>query len=292
MPDLFSEEEFTERFTQHLTGLSVTAKYDTPLIIHLHYGENEPVLTISLKDAYKEYQNDPEKFESIVYPFLQDIRWTAQEPRHGAQNIYEHIIPILRNFTEMPPLPEEMENNSKGPIAYTEVLRTNHEYLVAQFMLHQEGKDEVPLRRGDVLSCMPDPAALTQLAFRNMAQIIDTDGISAFPLQFESLKARSWLVGLGQEKHNQLVSSLTCIPQAMLSLEETLQATEGIIAIIPSRDQLIVSIDVDEQSMYELGMLAQQLRERAPYPLSSLIWKFKGGALEGVQALEMEEQNP
>lgn len=293
MPNLLTEQEFTERFTTKLRTLPLGVESSTPLAIELHYGADEPALSLALQDAYSEYQEDPDKLESITELFLKDLHWTVQEPRYGYKKVVESILPILRNFVEMPPAPSELDsdpNCPKGPIAYTEVLRTTHEYITAQFVMKEDDK-YIPLRRGDVLPCLPNPGALTEAAFHNLAAVIDQDGISAFPLGFDSLKLSAWLIGLTHEHNKALVAALVCIPQAMLSIEETLGAKEGIVVVIPSQDQLIVSIDVDEESTCQLGLLCRQLQERAPYPLSTLIWKFKNGALEGVQAMEMDEQS-
>ncbi|MBY0357947.1 MAG: hypothetical protein K2W82_08085 [Candidatus Obscuribacterales bacterium] len=294
MPDVMSEDEFTQRFRERLAGLPIVFNNASPLTLDLSYGENEPVLKLSLQDAYNRYHANPADLDNILEPFIQDLTWTAQEPRYGAQVVYENVVPVLRNFVANPPSPDELGSGSdcpKGPIVYTEILRSEHEYLVAQFMLHKDGKN-TPLRKGDVLSCLPDAETLTQISFRNISAIIEKDGISAFPLKFESLQIQAWLVGLNFEENKELISSLICIPQAILSLEETLEAKDGLIAVIPSNDQMIISNAVDEESMCALGLLAKQVSERIASPLSSLLWKFKGGNLEGVQALELAEENP
>jgi hypothetical protein len=117
----------------------------------------------------------------------------------------------------------------------------------------------------------------------------ETAGITATPLQFESLNARSWLVGLGDDTYKPSIAALSCIPPVMASLQETFRGENGLIAIMPAADQLIISIDTNDQAIVEFGVLAQQLKSRAPNPLSTLVWQFKAGQLDAVQALELQE---
>jgi len=77
-------------------------------------------------------------------------------------------------------------------------------------------------------------------------------------------------------------------------LEQNLGAVNGILVIIPTRDQMFVTTRVDEQSMGEMGLLANFIKEEAlksqpNEALSSLIWSFKNGELTGLQTVKVED---
>lgn len=291
MANLLSEHEFTERFTDAIKNLKLDPSMKETLVLELHYGTDEPVLTLSLKDVFARYQGEPENLDELFKPFVQDLKWTVQEPRFKSKDIYEQSLPVLRNFYGCPPTDDEFSLDSpggKGPLVFEDVLKSPHEYIVMQFNLLRDGSPNF-LRKGDTLPCIPDAGMLSQLALHNLALCTQEKGLSAVPLQFESLKARSWLIGLSDEQFRDSVAALSCIPAAMKSLEETFEAANGLIAILPSCEQLIVSIDTGEESVVELGMLARQLRARSDRPLSSMIWSFQSGNLTGIQALDLEE---
>lgn len=295
MPNLLSEQEFTEHFTEAIRDYKLSPYCKEPLLLELHYGAGEPVLTLSLKDAFLRYQSDPENLNEVLKPYLQDLGWTVHDPRYTSKDLYEHSLPTLRNVY-LEALTEnelgEAADSHKGPIVFEEVLKAPNEYIVMQFSYFKDGT-YTALRKGDTLPCIPDNTLLAQLSLHNLALFSENAGITATPLKFESLKAQSWLVGLADEQYKPSIAALSCIPPVMASLEETFKAANGIIAILPAADQLIISIDTDEQSVVELGVLGQQLIKRAPNPLSSLVWSFKEGQLEAVQALDLQEvENP
>lgn len=291
MPDLLSEQEFTEHFTQAISAYNLSPHCKEPLSLELHYGDEEPVLTLSLKEAFDRYCMAPDSLAEVLQPFVQDLGWTVRHPRVSSKELYEHCLPMLRNIYLQPPNDDELglsPETGKGPVALEDVLRAPTEYIVMQFSLFKD-KTYVPLRKGDTLPCIPDNKLLAQLSLHNLALSTESAGITATPLQFESLKARSWLVGLGDEAYKASVSALSCIPAVMGSLQETFRGENGLIAIMPATDQLIISIDTDDEAIVEFGVLAQQLKMRAPNPLSTLVWQFKDGQLDSVQALELQE---
>ncbi|MBX9687710.1 MAG: hypothetical protein K2X27_13475 [Candidatus Obscuribacterales bacterium] len=291
MPNLMSEQEFTERFTERIQSFNLAPRCKENLVLELNYGPEEPLLCLSLKEAFLRYQELPAQLEDHFRPYIQDLRWTVASPRYKSKELYEQSLPVLRNFYLEPPTDDELadsEASPKGPIVYEDLLKAPSEYIAMQFNIF---KDEIytALRKGDTLPCIPDKTLLAQLSLHNLALATESAGITATPLQFESLKAQSWLIGLGDEKYKKSISALSCIPPVMASLEETLKARNGLIAIMPASDQLIVSINNDEQSVCELGVLAQQLRDRAPNRLSAFVWTYQEGNLEAVQSLDLQE---
>lgn len=291
MSQILTEDEFTDRFTDLIRDYDLSPRCKEPLVLELSYGENEPVLTLSLKDAFQRYKEDPEKLESSLKPFIEDLGWTVQKPRYASKEVYELTLPVLRNFYTRPPVETEMGSDPacpKGPIVFEQVLKAPNEFLVLQFSLYKD-EQYVPLRKGDVLPCMPDTSLIIRMALNNLALKTESAGLTATPLQFDNLRARSWLIGLNDEKLKPSIAALTCITQVMKSLQDTFNGENGLIGIIPSDDQLIVSIDTNDEAVVELGVLARQLIERTETPLSSFVWVFKDGNLEAVQALELQQ---
>lgn len=263
------------------------------MVLHLHYGSDEPVLTISLRAAYESYKEDPLRLDEVMEPFVRDLGWTVQSPRLPSKEIYEQTLPVLRNFIAEPPTASEVDagpSGHKGPIVFEDLLRSQSEYVVIQFELPREG-ETVPLRRGDIIPCSPDSKIINKLALNNLALMVQKHGLTATPLKFESLSLRAFMIGLGGDPLPEQVPAMICVPEIMRSLDESLQGNGGLIAILPAKDQLIVSIDTEDTAVCELGVLAQQLKERAPNKLSSYVWSFKDGVLSGVQAIELEEEN-
>ena len=294
MPEQLSEEVFTERFTERISGYDLSPTIREPLVLQLHYGGEEPVLAISLKAAYAQYIEDPARLDDVLNPFVRDLGWTVQSPRYTCREIYEHTLPVLRNFIVEPPSASEVDtdlSSLKGPIVFDDLLRSPSEYVVVQFTLPR-GPEQVSVRRGDIIPRSPDTKVISKLAFNNLALAVQKHGLTATPLQFESLSVRAWLVGLAGDPLPEQLPAMICVPEIMRSLEDSLKATDGLVAIVPSKDQLIVSIDTGDTAVCELGVLAQQLLQRAPQRLSSLVWGLKNGVLSGVQAVELEEESP
>jgi hypothetical protein len=294
MPELLSEDDFTDRFTDKIREYDLAPSAKEPLVLELHYGGDEPVLTISLKTAYQQYMEQPSRLDEVIEPFVRDLGWTVQMPKFSAKDIYETTLPTLRNFMVTPPTADEVDmepsSSRKGPIVFEDLLRSATEYIAIQFYLPQPG-NLVALRRGDIIPCSPDSKVISKLAFNNLAMAVQKNGLTATPLKFESLTIHSWLIGLGAGLLPQQVPAMICVPEIISSLEDSLKATTGLTAILPSRDQLIVSIDCEDTAVCELGVLARQLWQRAPEKLSSFVWCFKDGALTGVQAVELEEES-
>lgn len=288
MADTLSETEFTQRFIDQIQSLSLDAQCKEPLTLELHYGDDEPVLNLSLKEAYEHYKASPGNLHETMAPYIQDLKWTAQTPRIPSKDLYQHCIPTLRNFMVFPPTESELTLSDKGPISYEDVLKAPTEHIVMQFNYFEEGI-YTPLCKGDTLPCIPDQKLLAQLSLHNLALTTEAGGITCTPLPFENLRSKAYLVGFGDDRIRPSIAALSCIPQVMASLEETFRARHGLIAIMPAQDQLIISVDTDEQALVELGVLAQQLASRAPIPLSKLIWSFDEGNLAAVQALDLEE---
>lgn len=293
MPELLSEDDFTERFTDKIRAYHLAPAWHEPLVLQLHYGESEPVLTISLRSAYESYKEDPVRLDEVMEPFVRDLGWTIQKPRLSSKEIYEQTLPVLRNFVAEPPTASEVDTEPsgyKGPIVFEDLLRSQTEYVVIQFELPRDGA-HMALRRGDIIPCSPDSKIISKLALNNLALMVQKHGLTATPLKFESLSLRAFMIGLGGDPLPEQVPAMICVPEIMRSLDESLKATSGLIAIMPSKDQLIISIDTEDTAVCELGVLAQQLKERAPKKLSSYVWGFKDGVLTGVQAIELEEEN-
>ena len=288
MPDLLSEQEFTDRFTEAIRSYELQPSCKEPLTLELHYGADEPVLNLSLRDAFERYQLDPSQLDEILKPYIQDLAWTVQSPRYPSKELYISCLPQLRNFNLFPPTDDELEKNPKGPIVFEDVLKAPTEHIAMQFFFFKEGVYS-PLGKGDTLPCIPDAQLLAQLSLHNLALATETASITATPLPFESLRSQSYLIGFADETYKPSIAALSCIPQVMASLEETFKAREGLIAIMPAQDQLIISVDSDEQAIVELGVLAQQLIQRAPNPLSTLVWTYTEGMLDAVQALDLQE---
>lgn len=293
MPEPLSEEQFTERFTEKISDYALSPTVRETLVLELHYGEDEPVLTISLRAAYEQYIDNLERLDELLDPFVRDLRWTIQHPRYSSKDIYETTLPVLRNFAVSPPTASEADidpSSQKGPIVFEDLLRSVTEYVVIQFVLPQ-GSQSIALRRGDIIPCSPDSKVVNKLAFNNLALAVQKLGLTATPLRFETLNLRAWLIGLGGNSLPSHVPAMICVPEIMRSLEDSLSAQMGLIAILPSTDQLIVSIDTEDTAVCELGVLAQQIFQRATEKLSSFVWCFKDGALTGVQAVELEEES-
>lgn len=293
MPEQLSEDDFTERFTDKIRDYHLAPAWNEPLVLQLHYGTDEPVLTISLRSAYEAYKEDPLRLDEVMEPFVRDLGWTVQSPRLSSKEIYEQTLPVLRNFVAEPPTPSEVDTEPsgyKGPIVFEDLLRSQTEYVVIQFELPRDGAT-VPLRRGDIIPCSPDSKIINKLALNNLALMVQKHGLTATPLKFENLSLRAFMIGLGGDPIPEQVPAMICVPEIMRSLDESLQGNGGLIAIMPTKDQLIVSIDTEDTAVCELGVLAQQIKDRATNKLSSYVWSFKDGVLSGVQAIELEEEN-
>jgi hypothetical protein len=105
----------------------------------------------------------------------------------------------------------------------------------------------------------------------------------------ENFKARCYMAGLRDPKHKNLTASLMMAKAVMQKLEESVQASDGLICAAPATDQLLISADTDETSVCELGLLAQFLKRQASSPISSFVWRFRGGVLERVQTVDTTE---
>lgn len=301
MPELLDEQGFSERFTELIAPLKIRTEQTGPLSFAVHYGDDEPVLTISLQDSFGKYLAFPEDIDAIFAPFIRELGWTVHEPRVSSKTIIETVLPILRNLTERPWTEDELsigQAEKLGPVVYEEYLQQPLEQLVVEFVLPAESSSEsgaelgehglVPLRRGHMLRSVPDAALLSQIAAHNLALKIAEQEITATPLPFDRFQAKAWLVGVeGGDYLRPHYAAMSLIPQIMRSLEESLHVKNSLLVLIPGRDQIIVSADPSEQELTELGVLAGQLKARAPYPVSQLLWLFKDGQIDKLQAVEL-----
>src|SRR5262250_1400098 len=179
MPDLLNETDFTEHLASKLRPLSIEVEIPQPLIVELHYGQEEPVLSIPLKHAYDQYVKAPEMLDSLIDPYVLEIGWTVQPPRYQAREIFEKTMPVMKDLIHDPVLQdgeaivrdgkEIVLRLPKGPVLYRDLVTRDDERLVVQFMI-ERGEELLDLYRGDILTCFPEPGRIEELSMQNLAR--------------------------------------------------------------------------------------------------------------------------
>lgn len=289
-----NESEFTDHVASQL------ARYDRldvsspePLTVAIVYGTSEPVLTLKLSQAYEEYKRKPEDLPIILQPLITEVGWTAHGTRYSFSDVSQHTLPLLRDLKSMPfsiseknPDPE----NSKGPLVYRDLVNRPEEEVVVQLVL---AKNELvqPLYIGDALRSCPEPGELTALAVHNLRRHVLEIGLTLSEYAVENFSATPWLVGFRQGRFRQFLASLITVPEVMMTLQKTLNAESGLVAILPSQDQLLVCIDGDEDVTTQMGLLARHLKTEASAPVSGFIWHFADGQVKRVQTIDYEPEN-
>lgn len=300
MANVLTAEDFTANLVERLKPLNLEIVVPQPLVVELHYGQDEPVLSVPLKTAYDQYVASPEKLDEFILPYVTEISWTIQPPRYRAREIYERTMPLMRDLTRDPVLQdgekitrdgkEMVMRLPKGPVLYNDLITREDEHLVVQYVLERED-GLVELHRGDVLNCFPEPTQIAEISMQNLARRALESGLTTRIYKIENFQTEPVLIGFRDESLTNYAASLVNIHDVMLALEKNLEATDGLIAAIPARNQLFVGTKVDEQAVCELWLLARHLKAEASAPASSLVWKFKDGEIIGVQTVNLKEQS-
>jgi hypothetical protein len=299
MADLLTEQGFTEHLVERLKPFNIEIVVPESLVVELHYGPDEPVLSIPLKATYEQYLTSPDNLDGLVIPYVTEISWTVQPPRFKAREIFERTMPLMRDLTRDPILQdgekivregkEMVMRLPKGPVLYNDLITRDDEHLVVQYMLEKD--DELlELYRGDVLTCFPEPTQIAEISMQNLARRALESGLTTRVYKIENFQTEPVLVGFREESLANYAASLINIHDVMLALEKNLEAPDGLIAAIPARNQLFIGTKTDEQAVCELWLLARHLKGEASAPASSLIWKFKEGEITGVQTVNLKEQ--
>ncbi len=324
MTDILDEADFTKRLLSKLALLKLEVSQMEPLSLQIDYGGGEPRLTIHLDNVYEQYKQAPEKLDSLLQPFLTEISWTLNSPRFPAREIYENVLPVMRNLSAQakeaaategqgigqapeegakvsgrPELPEKenwhgserdkQESLARGPLVRQELVNRSEEHLVIQFALKRE-TELCPLRMGDILPSFPDERQLASIAMQNLKVIVLQTGLTMSEFPVDNFENKLWLIGFRGGKHTEFLASLITVPEVMESLEKALSAADGVLAIAPSVDQLLLCSNIDEEAVCEMGLLAGYLKRESRQPVSGFVWRFKGGFLERVQAVDLEER--
>lgn len=295
MNETLNEIEFTEHVASRLASYDkLDVSTPEPLTIAICYGLNEPVLNLKLGEAYEEYKSKPEALPIIIQPLVTEVGWTANGRRFSFTDVSEHTMPLMRDLKRMPfsadeksPTPAE----SKGPLVYRDLVNRPEEEVVVQLVL---AKNEIlqPLYMGDALRSCPDPGALMSMAVHNLCRNVLQIGLTLSEYPIENFEFSPWLVGFRQGRFRQFMASLITVPEVMDTLQKTLNAPEGLVAILPSREQLIVCASNEESVTTKMGLLARHLKDEATDPVSSFIWHFSDGVLSRVQTIDYEETEP
>ncbi len=299
MADRLSEAEFTQHFKDRLAPFNIPIQTPEPLIIELHYGDNEPVLSIPLKTVYEQYVKDPDQLESLIEPYATEISWTVPEPRYAARQIFEKTVPIMKDImlepvtqhgkTTMFEGQEVVLKLPKGPLLFQELVARPEEQLIVQFVLDLEN-EPVELHRGDVLNCFPDPAQIATIAVQNLGKRALESGLTTRTFKVQNFQTEPWLIGFRDNEFDEYVASLVNVSDVMLALERNLEAKDGLIVIIPSRDQMLASTTVDDQAICEMWLLARHLKSESRRPVSGLIWRFQQGEITAIQTVNLQEE--
>ncbi len=293
MKQPLNEADFTALVADKLTTLDVVVSSPEKLALKVQYGENEPLLTLRLDSAYEEYVAEPEKVDVILLPLITEVGWTVNGNRFTFSDINEQTLPLMRDLKRTPfdtnQEVSESSGGSKGPFIYQELVNRPEERVVAQFVL---AKNELvlPLHTGDMLRSYPEPSQFSSLAVQNLRRIVQEIGLTLSEYPVENFGATPWLVGFRGGRYRQFVASMITVPEVMSTLEKTINSSDGLVAILPSRDKLIISSNLDEVAVCEMGLLAKYLKDESDEPVSGFVWHFKDGSLRRVQTIELSEQ--
>lgn len=300
MANLLTEEGFTEQLVERLKPFKIEIVIPQPLVIELHYGQDEPVLSIPLNTTYEQYLTAPDNLNGFLVPYVTEIGWTVQPPRFRAREIFEGTMPLMRDLTRDPIVQdgekivregkEMVMRLPKGPVLYNDLITREDEHLVVQYMLEKNNELQ-ELHRGDVLTCFPEPTQIAEISMQNLARRALESGLTTRVYKIENFQTEPVLIGFREESLANYAASLINIHDVMLALEKNLESSDGLIAAIPARNQLFVGTNVDEQAVCEMWLLARHLKAEAAVPASSLVWKLKAGEITGVQTVNLKEQS-
>jgi hypothetical protein len=292
MPEVLSPSDFTAQVAERLEPYRLSVSTPEPLLITVLYGEHEPVLTLKLEQIYEEYQKDPEKLSALVQPMVTEVGWTVNGTRYSFTDIAESSFPLMRDLLRNPLTEEESgaAAGSKGPLLFQELVKREEEQVIVQFVMAKNGLVK-PLFTGDMLRSYPEPEQFTGNAVRNLRALVLGLGLTLSEYKMENINASPWLVGLRGGSHREFLASLITVPEVMRTLQQTLNAPDGLVAILPSREQLLVSAAQDEDTIVEMGLLAQYLKEESQEPVSSFIWHFNEGLLKRVQTIDVRQDS-
>ncbi len=293
MKQPLNEADFTALVADKLATLDVVVSSPDKLALSVQYGESEPTLTLRLDSAYEEYVAEPDKVDVILLPLITEVGWTVNGNRFTFSDINDQTLPLMRDLKRTPfDTSQEMSESgggSKGPFIYQELVNRPEERVVAQFVL---AKNELvlPLHTGDMLRSYPEPSQFSSLAVQNLRRVVQEIGLTLSEYQIENFGATPWLVGFRGGRYRQFIASMITVPEVMSTLEKTINSTDGLVAILPSRDKLIISSNLDEAAVCEMGLLAKYLKDESDEPVSSFVWHFQNGSLRRVQTIELSEQ--
>jgi hypothetical protein len=287
-----NEADFTKFVVDKVAALGLNVATPQPLTITVEYGVGEPVLTLKLDSAFEEYKQEPGNIDVILVPLTTEVGWTVNGTRYTFSDIQEHSLPVLRDLKRTPFEAEENSvelGTSKGPIIYQELVNRPEERVVAQFVM---AKNEIiqPLHTGDMLRSYPDPNAFSSMAVQNLRRVAQEVGLTLSEYQIENFGATPWLVGFRGGAFRNFVSALITVPEVMATLEKTINSEEGLVAILPARDKMIITANMEDTAICEMGLLARYLKDEAENPVSGFVWHFKDGALRRVQTVELADE--
>jgi hypothetical protein len=291
MTNILTEADFTALVADKVAALNVSVDTPEPLTVSVQYGENEPILTLRLAGAYDEYKAEPQHLDLILIPLITEIGWTINGQRYSFTDINDHSLPLMRDLLRTPFDQDETQvesGASKGPIVYQELVNRPEERVIAQFVL---AKNEVvkPLHTGDMLRSYPDPAQFASIGVQNLRRLVLQVGLTLSEYKIENFGATPWLVGFRGGKFREFIASVITVPEVMNTLEKTINSDDGLVAIIPTRDKLIITSNLDETAVCEMGLLARYLKDESSEPVSSFVWHFKEGTLKRVQTIEVAD---
>lgn len=300
MSSHLNESDFTQALITQLQPLEVSARAAQPLLVEIHYGEGEPVLSIPLKSTYEQYKEKPEALDELLLPYVREIGWTVQPPRYSVQQIIENTMPLMRDL-QVHPIPQHGDKTtvngheivlslSKGPVLFQEMIERPDEHLAVQFVLDFDGS-RADLHLGDTLTFLPDPEQVANIAIQNLAARALQSGLTVRNYQVENLSTEFILVGFRDESLRGYVASLLNVPDVMLKLQDIVEAPQGLLVSIPTRDRMIICKDLKDNAICELWLLARHVKNNSQVPVSNLIWKVKDGEIEGVQTVTLKEDN-
>ena len=299
MSGLLSEDEFRDYLVTRLKPFKIHIEVPEPLVVELHYGEEEPVLAIPLQRIYDLYVESPDRLSDLIDPYLTEIGWTVPTPRRAARQIFENTLPVMKDILSEP-IARDGETTilegeeitlrlPKGPLLFRDMIDRPEEHLIVQFMLDL-GSELVELHRGDVLTCFPEPDQIATIATQNLAKRALKSGLTTRLFKVENFQTEPLLVGFRDQTLEELVASLVTVPEIMLELEKNVEASDGLLVIVPSRNQMLVSTTFDDQAVCEMWLLAKHLKSESKCPASGLIWRLKNGEIGTVQTVNLQEE--
>lgn len=301
MPDVLSETDFTNHFKAQLEQFNIPITSPQPLVVELNYGDGEPVLAIPINNVYEQYVSTPDQLESLIEPYVVEIGWTVQPPRYSARQVFESTMPIMKDILIDPIVQESAATIidgeqiqlklPKGPLVYQDLIVRQDEHLIVQFMLKIEDEAH-DLHRGDVITCFPEPSQLANIAIQNLGKRALQSGLTTRVFKVENFQTEPFLIGFRGKDLQDYVASLVNVSDVMLALEKNLEAPDGMLVIVPSRDQMLVSTVVDDQAVCEMWLLARHLKSESASPVSGLIWRFHEGDITAVQTVNLQEETP